>query len=228
MEAGSVGVEGEAGSLLDSGAVAACWESVADADNRGQDEGRSCRRAEGAAPESAESHRGEEPKEGKGRTDGRSPLDRGYVVGKRTPLNWTEAVVDGKCGMLGLGVGGRASDEEEALEVELSTGNGRTSGGSGEPPDPSDPPPSAVPSLFVSDWTKDPAVVVLASPLSDLDVVLMVPEGDKLVNVGVVAMTPPPNVSGDGLKPPGRASAFVSEDEGGVEMKDSSVVAVVE
>lgn len=226
MEAGSVGVEGGAGSLLDSGAVAACWESVADADNRGQDEGRSCRQVEGATPGSAESHRGEVAKEEKGRTEGRSPLDRGYVVCKRTPLNWTEAVVDEKCGMLGLGVRGTASVEVEALEVELSTGT------CGKPPDPSDTPLSVALPMFtplsVSDWTKDAAVVPLTSPVCDLEAVLMVPDEDILVNVGVVALTPPPNVSEEGLKPPRLLSVFVLEYEGGVEMKDSSVVAVVE
>ena len=91
MEAGSAGVEGEAGSLL----AAACWESAAEADNTGQDEeGGSCRQVEG----SAVSHRGEEEEEEEveGRTEGRSPLDSGCVVCKRTPLNWTEVVVDGK------------------------------------------------------------------------------------------------------------------------------------
>lgn len=100
MEAGWVGVEGEARSLLNSDAVAACCESEAGAENRGQDEeGGSCRQVEGATPGSAVSHRraggGEE-----GRTEGRSPLDSGCVVCKRTPPNWTEAVVDEKWGAL--------------------------------------------------------------------------------------------------------------------------------
>lgn len=100
MEAEIVGVEGEAGSLLDSGAVAACWESDAEADNTGQEEGGSCRQVEGAVPGSAVSHRGEEAEEEEeeegGRTEGRSPLDCGCVVCKKTPLNRTEVVVDEK------------------------------------------------------------------------------------------------------------------------------------
>lgn len=77
-----MGVEGKAGSLLNSGAVAACCESRAGAENRGQDEeGGSCRQVEGATPRSAVGW-GEE-----GRTEGRSPLDSGCVVCKRTPLN---------------------------------------------------------------------------------------------------------------------------------------------
>lgn len=95
-----MGVKGEAGSLLDSGAAVACWESEAEAKNRGQDEeGGSCRQVEGATPGSAAPHRGEEEE---GRTEGRSPLDSGREVCKRTPLNWTEAVVDDKRGMAGL------------------------------------------------------------------------------------------------------------------------------
>lgn len=95
-----MGVEGEAASVLDSGAVATCWESDAEADNTGQgEEGGSCRQVEGAASGSAVSHRGEEAKEEEeeeGRTEVRSPLDSGCVVCKRTPLNWTEVVVDEK------------------------------------------------------------------------------------------------------------------------------------
>lgn len=93
-------VEGKAGSLLDSGAVAACWESEPEADNTGQDEeGGSCRQVEGVASGSAVSHRGVEAKEEEeeeGRTEGRSPFDIGCVVCKRTPLNQTEVVVDEK------------------------------------------------------------------------------------------------------------------------------------
>lgn len=50
------------------------------------------------------SHRGEEEEEEEveGRTEGRSPLDSGCVVCKRTPLNRTEVVVDEKRGMLGV------------------------------------------------------------------------------------------------------------------------------
>lgn len=100
MEAGRVGVEGEAGSLLNSDAVAACCKSEAGAENRGQDEeGGSCKQVEGATPGSVVSHRwagGEE----EGTTEGRSPLDSGCVVCKRTPLSWTEAVVDEKWGTL--------------------------------------------------------------------------------------------------------------------------------
>lgn len=93
MKAGSVGVEGEAGSLLC--AIAACWESEAEADNTGQDEeGGSCRQVEGLMSGSAVSYRGGE-EEG-GRTEGRSPLDSGCVVCKRTPLNQTEVLVDEK------------------------------------------------------------------------------------------------------------------------------------
>ncbi len=99
MEAVSIGVEGEAGSWLDRDAIAACWESDAEADNKAQDEeGGSCRQVEGAAPESAASQIGEE----EGRTERRSPLDSGSVVCKRTPLNWTDAVVEGKWGMPGV------------------------------------------------------------------------------------------------------------------------------
>lgn len=94
-------VEGEAGSLLNSGAVAACCESEAGAENRGQDEeGGSCRQVEGATLGSAVSHRWAGGEEEEGRTGGRSPLDSGCVVCKRTPLNWTEAVVDEKWGLL--------------------------------------------------------------------------------------------------------------------------------
>ena len=99
MEAVSVGVEREAGSLLDSGVVAACWESSAEADNTGQDdEGGSCRQVEGAVSGSAVSHRREEAKEEEeeeeegGRTEGRSPLDNGFVVCKRTALDRTKVV----------------------------------------------------------------------------------------------------------------------------------------
>lgn len=92
-EAGSIGFEGKAESLPDCGAVAACWESDAD---KGQDEEEgSCRQVEG----SAVSHRGEEEEEEEeveGRTEGRSPVDIGCVVCKRTPPNPTEVVVDEK------------------------------------------------------------------------------------------------------------------------------------
>lgn len=116
------------------------------------------------------SHRGEEAKEEEeeeeGRTEGRSPLDSGCVVCKRTPLNWTKAVVDEKWGMLGLvGLRGMASLEVEVLEVELSTW---TSGG---PPGPADTPLSVVVSSFigrarpwsVSAWMKDDDVALLLS-----------------------------------------------------------------
>lgn len=100
MEEGSVGVEGEAASLLDNSAVATCLESDAEVDNTGQDEERgSCRQVEGAALGSAVSHRGEEVKEEEeeeGRTEGRSPFDNGCVVCNKTPLNQTEVVVDEK------------------------------------------------------------------------------------------------------------------------------------
>lgn len=95
-----MGVEGEAGSLLDSSAVAACLESDAAVDNTGQDDERgSCRQVEGAALGSVVSHRGKEVKEEEeeeGRTEVRSPFDNGCVVCNKTPLNQTEAVVDEK------------------------------------------------------------------------------------------------------------------------------------
>lgn len=76
----------EAGSLLGSGAVAAaCWESG----------GGSCRQVE-EEEGSAESHRGEEAKEEGGETGGRSPLDSGCVVCKRTPNSRTFVVEDAK------------------------------------------------------------------------------------------------------------------------------------
>ncbi len=164
-------VEGEAGSLLDNGAVATCWESDAEADNTGQDEeGGSCRQVEEAASGSAVSHRGEakEEEEEEGKTEGRSPLDSGCVVCKRTPLNWTEVVVGEKCGMLGvLGLRGTASLEEEGWEVELSAWI------SGRPLGPVDTPPSVVVSSFmgrarpwsISAWMKDDVVVVLLMSL---------------------------------------------------------------
>lgn len=100
MEAVSVGVEGEARSLLDNSAIAACWESGAEADNKGQDEEEgSCRQVEGAVSGSMLSHRGEETKEEEeeeGRTEGLSPLDSGLDVCKRTALNRTEVVEDEK------------------------------------------------------------------------------------------------------------------------------------
>lgn len=232
MEAGSVGVEGEAGSLLDSGAVAACWESDAEADNRGQDEEvGSCRQVEGATPGSAVSHRGEEEE---GRTEGRSPLDSGCVVCKRTPLNWTEAVVDEKWGMLGLvGLRGTTSLEVEVLEVELSTW---TSGG---PPGPADTPLSVVVSSFigrarprsVSAWMKVDDVVLLLSLVRDLDVVVVVLCKEILVNVGVMVLTPPPICSEESfaLTPPRIPSVFVSEYKGVVEVETkASLVVVVE
>lgn len=94
-----MGVEGGAGSLLGSIAIAACWESDGEADNTGQDEeGGSCRQVQGVALGSAVSHRGEEAKEEEegGRTEGLSPLDSDCVVCKTTPLSRTEVVVDEK------------------------------------------------------------------------------------------------------------------------------------
>lgn len=81
MESGNRGVGGKAG------VVAACWESGAGVDNKGQDEeGGSCRQVEGSVV--SQGGRVEEEAE-RG-----SPLDIGCVVCKRTPLNWTEVAMD--------------------------------------------------------------------------------------------------------------------------------------
>lgn len=219
-----MGVEGEAGSLLC--AIAACWES--EADNTGQDEkGGSCRQVEGAVPGSAVSHRGEE-EEG-GRTEGRSPLDSGFVVCKRTPLNRTEFLVDEKRGT--LGVVGRcrtASLEEEGWEVEVSAWI------SGRPPGPEDTPPSVVassPPRSTSAWMKDDGDVELPmSPRRDATVVvevlyeeiLLPPFVLVLVNVGIVVLTPPLAFSGEyfGMPP----FVFESEYKGVVEVEMLVVV----
>lgn len=236
MEAGSVRAEGEAGSLL--GAVAACWESDAEADNTGQDEeGGSCRQVEGAAPGSAVSHRGEEAKEEEeeeeeGRTKGRSPLDSGCVVCKKTPLNRTEAVVDEKLGMLGLvGLRGAAALDDEVVEVEPSAWiPGRPS---------ADTPTSVVVSSFtgrarprsiLARMRDEDVIVLLMSLVRDLDVVvvelneemLLPPFVFALVNVAVVVLTPPFVVSEEsfGLMPWSTPSVF------GVECKGVVVVVV--
>lgn len=238
MEAGSVRVEGEAGSLLDSGAVAACWESDAEADNTGQDEeGGSCRQVEGAAPGSAVSHRGgeakeEEEEEEEGRTKGRSPLDSGCVVCKRTPLNRTEAVVDEKLGMLGLvGLRGAAAVDDETVVVEPSAWI------PGRPP--ADTPTSVVVSSFtgrarprsvLARMKDDDVVVLLKSLVRDLDVVVVVlneeillpPFVFALVKVAVVVLTPPFVFSEEslGLMPSSTPSVF------GVECKGVALVEV--
>lgn len=209
-----MGVEGEAGSLLDNSAVAACSESDAEVDNTGQDEeGGSCRQVEGAALGSAVSHRGEDAKEEEreeGRTERRSPFNSGCVVCNKTPLNRTEVVVDEKLGMLELvGLRESASPEEEGWEVKVWI-SGR-------------PPSSGVVSSFmgrnrpwlVSAWIKgDDVVVLLISLVRDLSVVVVVlyekillpPSVFALVNVGVVVLTP-----SSGLIPPRTPSVFVLE-----------------
>lgn len=205
-----MGVKGEAGSLLDSGAAVACWESEAEAKNRGQDEeGGSCRQVEGATPWSAVPHRGEEEE---GRTEGRSPLDSGREVCKRTPLNWTEDLVDDKRGMAGL-VGRVASSlEVEAFGVELLKWT------SGRRPGLLDTPPSvAVPSvtgLLLRD--RDAAVVLLNEEL--------------LVNMGVVGLSPPAGLSEDspGSTAPGTPSVSVLEFEAAVSVETKDCVVVVE
>lgn len=189
---------------------------------------------EGATLGSAVSHRGEEAKEEEeeeeeGRTEGRSPLDSGCVVCKRTPLNWTEAVVDEKWGLVGLC--GTASLEVEVLEVELSTW---TSGG---PPGPADTPLSVVVSSFigcarprsVSAWMKDDDVVLLLSLVRDLDVVVVVLCEEILVNVGVVVLTPPPICSEDSfaVTPLRIPSVFVLEYKGVVEVEMKAFLVVV-
>lgn len=109
-EVGKVGVGAAVaaagtGSLLESCAVATCWESPAEGaeDSKGLDEeeaeeGGACRQAGeavlGRSPGSGVSHTGEAKEEEEGRTEGRSPLDTGWcVVCKSMPLNGTEAVV---------------------------------------------------------------------------------------------------------------------------------------
>lgn len=201
---------------------------------------------EGATPGSAEpSHRGEEAKEEEeeeeGRTEGRSPLDSGCVVCKRTPLNRTEDVVDGKWGMLGpLGVRGTASVQEEGWRVELSAWT------SGRPLGPADTPPSVVVSSFkgrarprpVSARTKDDDVLLM-SAVRDLHVgvvvlneeILFPPFVFALVNVGAVVLTPPFvfSVESFGLMTPRTPSVLASEYEGAVEVElKTSLVADVE
>lgn len=95
MEVASGGFAGEAGSKLNSGAVAeACWESNAEADNTGQGEERGSVRQVGG---STVSHKGEEVKEEDeedGGVEGLSPLDIDFDVCKRTALNWTWVEVE--------------------------------------------------------------------------------------------------------------------------------------
>lgn len=204
-----MGVKGEAGSLLDSGAAVACWESEVEVKNRGQDEeGGSCRQVEGAMPGSAAPHRGEEEE---GRTEGRSPLDSGREVCKRTPLNWTEAVVDDKRGMAGLVSRSVASSlEVEALGVELLKWT------SGRRPCLPDTPPSVV----------VPSITGLL--LRDRDAAVVLLNEEPLVNMGVVGLTPPAGLSKDspGLTAPRTPCVSVLEFESvvAVETKDSVVV----
>lgn len=197
-----MGVKGEAGSLLDSGATVACWESEAEAKNRGQDEeGGSCRQVEGATPGSAAPHRGEEEE---GRTEGRSPLDSGREVCKRTPLNWTEAVVDDKRGMAGLvGPSVASSLEVEAFGVELLKWT------SGRRPGVPDTPPAVV----------VPSVTGLLLRERDAAVVLL--NEELLLNMGVVGLTPP--VGSTAPRTPS-VSVSVFEAVVAVETKDSVVV----
>lgn len=204
-----MGVKGEAGSLLDSGAAVACWESEAEAKNRGQDEeGGSCRQVEGATPGSAAPHRGEEEE---GRTEGRSPLDSGRDVRKRTPLNWTEAVVDDKRGMAGLvGRSVASSLEVEAFGVELlKWTSGRRPGV-----------PDTTPAVVV------PSVTGLL--LRDRDAAVLLLNEELLVNTGVVGLTPSAGFSEDspGSTAPRTPSVSVSAFEAvvAVETKDSVVV----
>lgn len=225
MEAESVGVRGEAGSLL--GAIAACWEPEAEADNTGQDEkGRSCRQVEGAASGSAVSHRGEEEGEG-GRTEERSPLDSGCLVCKRTPLNRTEGLVDEKLGTLGV-VGCCVSREEEGWGVEEVS-----AWTSGRPPGAADTPPSVVASSSMarakpwstSAWMTDDedvelgrdaiAVVVLLCEETLLPLFVFV-----LVNVGAVVLTPPLAFSEEcfGMSPK-TLFVFESTYKGGMEVE---------
>lgn len=201
---------------------------------------------EGATPGSAEpSHRGEEAKEEEeeeeGRTEGRSPLDSGCVVCKRTPLNRTEGVVDGKWGMLGpVGLRGTASVVEEGWMVELSAWI------SGRPPGLVDTPSVVVSSSKgrarprpVSARMKDDDVVLLVSPVRDLHVVVVVlyeeillpPFVFALLTVGVVVLTPPFvfSVESFGLMPPRTPSVLALEYEGVVEVEMKTfLVGVVE
>lgn len=209
-----MGVGGEAGSLLVAAACGEESQAEAEADNTGQDEeeeeeGGSCRQVEGAESGSVAPHRGEE---WEGRTEGRSPLDTGFTVCKRTALNRTEVVVYETRGVRGVAASTLA---EEGREVDVWISGPTSSSFTGLPR-----------TLTVSASIKDDVVVVvlLTSRVFNVMVVEKTSPPSPLVETGSVVLSPlfGPNP----LKTPS-VSELEGEEAEEVEV-NSSVVVVVE